>query len=113
MPITRSQAVGRALLVALAIGPEVALAIGGAQQPTSAVPQLSPDAALRLQVLTLRGENIALKMSALQAEFAALQAEARTYTDTLRRDGYVLQRAADGAWSYVPAPARPAQEPKP
>lgn len=84
------------------------------QTAPSPAPRLSPDALVRLQNFDLRAENIALKVAALQAEFAALQAEAKTYAESLQRDGHLLQRGADGAWSYVPAPARPTtQEPKP
>lgn len=102
----------RPVIVALcvALGAAGVVASG---QPEAGVPQLAPDARLRLQNFDLRGENIALKMAALQAEFTALQAEATAYAETLRRDGYVLQRGADGAYAYVPAPARPPQEPKP
>jgi hypothetical protein len=70
-------------------------------------PALAPDAVLRLQILELRAENIALKQAQLQSEFALLQAEANAYAQTLRRDGYTLARGQDGVWRYTAAPKAP------
>lgn len=94
----------RVLLALIAVG-----VVGVSAQ--TAAPTVTAEAQLRLQSFELRAENIALKIAALQAEFVKLQGEANTAAQSLKRDGYTLQRAENGIWAYVPAPLPTTKEP--
>jgi hypothetical protein len=88
----------------LVAGVVALLAVTVTAQDTAA-PTLAAEALLRLQNFELRAENIALKQAQLQADLAALQAEANDYAQTLKRPGYTLTRNERGAWSYAPTKA--------
>lgn len=55
----------------------------------------------RIENYELKAENIALKITQLQADFQKLQVEASTFFKTLEREGYKLERR-DNSWVYTP-----------
>jgi predicted nucleic acid-binding Zn-ribbon protein len=69
---------------------------------TAETPTLTSEQMLRLEMFEMKAENINLKMAALQVEFAKLQAEASTFTETLKKPGYTLQRDPQTRqWIYI------------
>ena len=81
-------------------------------RPPVESPALPETAASKLTTLELQAEVASLKMALLQAELQRVQAEFARLTSSLEQPGYRLTRSESGVWSYVPGPARPAQEPK-
>ena len=105
----------------LAIGAAKAQDTPAPKTPTNATanaPTLSEVDGLKLDNALLRIENLQReigieKLQALERMNQELQAIGKA----LEKSGYLLQRAADGKWSYVPKPAEekptPADEKKP
>jgi hypothetical protein len=73
---------------------------------TAEAPTLSEEQLLRISVYELRAENIALKMAALQAEFAKLQSDAASYLKSLEKPGYALRKNEANQWIYTPTEAK-------
>lgn len=69
---------------------------------TIVVPVLTEEQKSRLDGFALKAENISLKITLLQHDFAKLQADANIFATTLKKDGFTLKRNDDGSWGYIP-----------
>lgn len=83
----------------------VTASLGGAQAP-EAVPVLSEENRLKIQVIELQAENLHLKMQQAAAELAKLEADTKPFFASLAVEGYRLERGPAG-WVYQPVKPAP------
>ncbi len=69
-------------------------------------PKLTETDILQLENKLLLLENMQLRMKQTPEgrEAQRLEEELQTFAKTLEREGFVLQRTGQGAWSYITAP---------
>jgi hypothetical protein len=68
------------------------------------VPTVSVEDSLRITNALLNAENLNFKQVQLTADLAKAKTAFEALLKGLEKPGFVLQRGADGAFVYVPAP---------